>query len=87
MAANVAGMWNEVKRYGRGQNARATRDGTSGINIPWFCGLIILRVLRLAFSKRQRPCDHHNGEHEKKCRAGHFFKHRPVSLIFIKIAE
>jgi hypothetical protein len=77
----------EVKRCRAEQSARAIRGGASGIYIPRFRGLIILRGLRLAFTERHNPCDNHDGEHEQKCRAGHSFEHRAVPLIFIRIAD
>jgi hypothetical protein len=84
LAANVAGMTNEVKQL---KTAAISRGNASGIYIPQFRGLVVLRFRRFAFAERQSPSNHHHGKHEQKRRAGHFFEHRPVPLIFIRIAE
>jgi hypothetical protein len=84
LAANVAGMANEVKQS---KTAAISCGSASGIYIPRFDRLVVLRLRRIAFAERHRPCDDQDREHEQKRRAGHFFEHCPVSLIFIRIAD
>jgi hypothetical protein len=84
LAANVAGMKNEVKQP---KTAAISCGSASGIYIPRFGRLVILRFRRIAFAERHSPGDDQHRKHEQKCRAGHFFEHCPVPLIFIRIAE